>query len=57
MEGSVNAGLRIEGEVSAILFDQKQRNKMLQGLELVRDRMGEAGASEKAANLALSLIS
>ena len=48
---------RIEGEVSVILFDQKQRDKMLQGLELVRNRMGGAGASEKAANLALSLIS
>ncbi len=47
---------RIEEEVSTILFDSQQRNKMLQGLELVRNRMGEAGASDKAANLAFSLI-
>jgi len=30
---------------------------MLQGLELVRKKMGKAGASEKAAELALRLIS
>lgn len=47
---------RIEAELSATLFDGLSRNKMLQGLELVRERMGEAGASEKAATLALSLI-
>lgn len=48
---------RIEKELMAILFDSQRRKEMLQGLELVRDRMGRAGASEKAAELALSLIS
>jgi len=48
---------RIEAELAAILFDQQKRETMLQGLELVRDRMGTAGASEKAAELALSLLS
>ena len=48
---------RIETELAMILFDQQKRDAMLQGLELVRTKMGEAGASEKAANLALSLIS
>lgn len=48
---------RIETELSAILFDQKRRDVMLQGLEAVRLRMGKAGASEKAAELALSLLS
>lgn len=47
---------RIEEEVSAILFDTERRDKMLRGLELVRERMGDAGASEKAAGLALGLI-
>ena len=48
---------RIESELSAILFDQQKRDTMLQGLEDVRDKMGKAGASEKAAELALSLLS
>ena len=47
---------RIEAELTAILFDTQKRGDMLQGLELVRNRMGKAGASEKAAGLALSLI-
>ncbi len=47
---------RIEAEVAAILFDTERREKMLRGLEDVRERMGEAGASEKAAGLALGLI-
>ena len=48
---------RIETELASILFDKQRRETMLQGLELVRARMGTAGASEKAANLALSLLS
>ncbi len=47
---------RIGEELNAILFDKGRRKKMLQSLELVRNRMGVAGASEKAASLALSLI-
>jgi len=48
---------RIETELLSILFDQQRRNVMMQGLEDVRNRMGKAGASEKAAELALSLLS
>ncbi|MEN8200902.1 MAG: lipid-A-disaccharide synthase [Thermodesulfobacteriota bacterium] len=48
---------RVEAELSAILFDGKKRTRMLQGLELVRQRMGEGGASGRAADLALSLMS
>lgn len=47
---------RIETELSAILFDQPKRSIMLQGLKDVRDKMGKAGASEKAAELALGLL-
>ncbi len=47
---------RIETELSAILFDQQKRSIMLQGLKDVRDKMGKAGASEKAAELALGLL-
>jgi len=48
---------RIVKELTEILFDDQRRNEMLQGLELVRKKMGKAGASEKAAELALRLIS
>jgi len=48
---------RIETELLSILFDQQIRNTMMQGLQDVRDRMGKAGASEKAAELALALLS
>jgi lipid-A-disaccharide synthase len=47
---------RIQDEISKILFDQEKRTTMLQGLETVRQKMGQAGASEKAAQLALSLL-
>ena len=49
--------IRIGEELATILFDPEKRKEMLQGLEMVRHRMGKAGASEKAASLALSLIS
>jgi lipid-A-disaccharide synthase len=49
--------VRIEAELLSILFDQQIRNTMLQGLQDVRDRMGKPGASEKAAELALALLS
>lgn len=46
----------LSAALAPILFDENHRNKMKQGLSLVRQRMGEAGASEKSAELALSLI-
>lgn len=47
---------RVEAELTTILFDPERRSDILKGLELVRNRMGKAGASEKAAELALSII-
>ncbi len=43
-------------ELSPLLSASPQKEKMLQGLEIVRKRMGTAGASAKSAELALSLI-
>ncbi len=43
-------------ELSPLLYASPQKEKMLQGLEIVRKRMGTAGASAKSAELALSLI-
>lgn len=43
-------------EIAPLLTDSPERKKMLQGLALVRQRMGVAGASNKSAELALSLI-
>jgi len=48
---------RIQKELTSILFDEERRTSMQQGLESVRQKMGQAGASAKAAKLALSLLS
>ncbi len=55
IQGDVNPE-RIEAELKAIIFDKLRRDNMLHGLAFVREKMGKAGASEKAAKLALSLI-
>lgn len=47
---------RIEKELASILLQPERREVMLQGLSYVQDRLGKAGASEKAAQLALSLL-
>ena len=47
---------RIEEELSAILCVGRKRKDMLEGLRIVRQRMGDAGASKNAAELALGLL-
>lgn len=46
----------IEVELAFLLFDDYTRRKMQEGLALVRERLGGAGASEKAAGLALEIM-
>jgi lipid-A-disaccharide synthase len=46
----------IEVELAFLLFDDYTRRKMQEGLALVRERLGRAGASEKAARLALEIM-
>ncbi len=43
-------------ELMPLLHNSPEREKMLQGLALVRERMGKAGASVKSAELAFSLL-
>jgi lipid-A-disaccharide synthase len=47
---------RIEEELSSILFHSERREEMLKGLFYVRNCLGKPGASDKAAQLALSLM-
>jgi len=43
-------------ELMPLLQSSSEKEKMLEGLALVRQRMGKAGASDKSATLALSLL-
>ncbi len=47
----------IEVELAFLLFDEHTRKKMQEGLLHVRQQLGEAGASDKAAQLALGVMS
>lgn len=47
---------RIEKELSSILFHTKRREEMLQGLSYVQECLGKPGASDKAAQVAISLL-
>ncbi len=47
---------KLSSELCRILFDTRCMRKMKDGLALVRKRMGNKGASEKSAKLALSLL-
>ncbi len=46
----------IEVELAFLLFDEHTRQKMQDGLALVRQRLGGPGASDKAAALALEIM-
>lgn len=47
---------KIEAELARLLFDDNSRNEMLTGLTEVLDKLGQPGASRKAAGLALKLL-
>jgi lipid-A-disaccharide synthase len=46
----------IEIELAFLLFDEYTRHKMQEGFALVRKKLGEAGASEQAARIALEIL-
>ncbi len=48
--------VNITKELSDIINNQEQRNQILTDLKEVRIRLGEKGASEKAANVVLELL-
>jgi lipid-A-disaccharide synthase len=47
---------RIAAELSAITTLPARKNKMKQALREVKDKLGESGASEKAATVALQML-
>lgn len=47
---------RIEAELAALLFNEKVRVGLLEGLTSVRAQLGQPGASRQAARLALKLL-
>jgi len=48
---------RIVEEVYQLLFDEEARRQVMEGLQLVRDRLGPTGASDQAAIVALDCLS
>jgi lipid-A-disaccharide synthase len=47
---------RVAEELYRLVFDEKARKAIAQGFETVRAKLGEPGASKRAADLALSLL-
>jgi len=47
---------QIEEELSRLVFDNARREKMLKGLFLIRQKLGDSGASEQAATVACDLL-
>lgn len=49
-------GNNIAAHLKQILLDEKIRAKIIQGLDEVRDKLGQPGASQRAAEIALEII-
>ena len=49
-------GERISEELFRLVFNENAKAEMAAGFELVRDKLGQPGASRQAAELALSVI-
>jgi len=48
--------VRIASEIYRLLYNQEARNQMQKGFDHVREQLGQPGASQRAARLALSVI-
>jgi lipid-A-disaccharide synthase len=55
LQDEVNPG-KIEAELVRLLFDDKARTEMQMALAEVRSKLGQPGASQQAAGLALKLL-
>jgi lipid-A-disaccharide synthase len=44
-------------QMEELLFDNEKRNQVIQNLKQIKQKLGEPGASRRAAEIAMSMIS